>query len=62
MKTRPVSTVAGLMERALEAAGKSQHAEAVLVGLGTAALCALLAYALVALFKLQLGILAIVLG
>jgi len=62
MRARPVSTVAGIIERALEAAGKNEHAEALLVGLGAAALCVLLGYAIVALSKFQVGLFAIVLG
>jgi hypothetical protein len=62
MRARPISTVAGIMERALEAAGKHEHAEALLVGLGTTALCVLLGYAIVVLSKLQLGFFAIILG
>lgn len=59
---RPVSTVAGIIERALEAAGKNEHAETLLVGLGAAALCVLLGYAIVALSKFQVGLFAIILG
>ena len=62
MRTRPVSTIAGVIERALEAAGKNENAEALLVGLGTAALCVLLGYAMVVLSKFQVGLFAIVLG
>lgn len=62
MRTRPVATVAGLIERALEGAGKNQHAEALLIALGTAALCVLLGYAIAALSKFQVGIFAIILG
>jgi len=62
MRTRLVSTVAGVIERALEAAGKNENAEALLVGLGAAALCVLLGYAIVVLSKFQVGLFAIVLG
>ena len=62
MRARPVSTVAGVIERALEAAGKNENAEALLVGLGAAALCVLLGYAIVVLSTFQVGLFAIVLG
>ncbi len=62
MRARPVSTVAGIIERGLEAAGKNENAEALLVGLGAAALCVLLGYAIVVLSKFQVGLFAIVLG
>lgn len=62
MRARPVSTVAGIIEKALEAAGKHENAEALLVGLGGAALCALLGYAIVILSKFQAGLFAIILG
>ena len=59
---RPVSTVAGIIERALEAAGKNEHAETLLFGLGAAALCVLLGYAIMALSKFQVGLFALFLG
>lgn len=62
MRARPFSTVAGVIERALQAAGENKEAEALLFGLGAVALCVLLGYAIVALSKFQAGIFAIVLG
>ena len=62
MRARPVSTVAGIIERTLEEVGKNENAEALLVGLGAAALCVLLGYAIMVLSKFQVGLFAIVLG
>jgi hypothetical protein len=62
LRARPVSTVAGIIERALEAAGKHENAEALLVGLGATALCVLLGYAIIVLSKFQVGLFAIMLG
>lgn len=55
-------TLASRMERALHAVGESENVEALVIGLGAAALCLLVGYAIVILAKFPVGILAIGLG
>ncbi len=55
-------TLAGRMERALQVVGESEIAEALVIGLGAAALCFLFGYAIVILSKSALGIFAIGIG
>ena len=55
-------TLACRMERALQAVGESENVETLVIGLGAAALCLLLGYAIVILAKFPVGIFAIGLG
>ena len=54
--------LAARMERALQAVGESENVEALVIGLGAAALSFLLGYAIVILSKCALGIIAIGIG
>lgn len=55
-------TLASRMERALQAVGESENVEALVLGLGAAALAFLLGYAIIILSKCALGIYALTLG
>lgn len=55
-------TLAGRMERALQAVGETEKVEALVIGLGASALCILLGYAISVLSKYPLGIFAVGLG
>lgn len=57
-----VGTLAGRIERALQAVGESENVEALVIGLGAVALSFLLGYAIIILTKCQLGFFAIGLG
>ncbi len=50
------------MERALQVVGEGENVEALVLGLGAAALCFLLGYAIIVLSKFPLGIFSIGLG
>lgn len=55
-------TIAGRLENALEMVGEIENVEAVVLGLGAAALCFLLGYAIIVLSKCSLGLFALGLG
>lgn len=55
-------TLASRMESALQAVGENENVEALVIGLGAAALSFLLGYAIIILSKCALGIYALTLG